>query len=63
MTSASGDFTVPHYVRFVVRDRPGIVAEVAATFAKYGIGIDALLQKPGYPRSALPFIMTLNGLQ
>jgi homoserine dehydrogenase len=58
--SVSGDFTVPHYVRFVVKDRPGIVAEVAAAFAKYDIGIDALLQKPGYPRSALPFIITLE---
>jgi homoserine dehydrogenase len=58
--SVNGDFTVPHYVRFVVNDRPGIVAEVAAVFAKYGIGIDALLQKPGYPRTDLPFIMTLE---
>jgi homoserine dehydrogenase len=58
--SVSGDFTVPHYVRFVVKDRPGIVAEVAAVFSKYEIGIDALLQKPDYPRSALPFIMTLE---
>jgi homoserine dehydrogenase len=56
----SGDFVVPHYVRFVVRDKPGIVAEVAAVFAKFGISIDALLQKPGYPHSALPFIMTLE---
>ena len=58
--SVNGDFVVPHYVRFVVRDRPGIVAEVAAVFAKFGISIDALLQKPGYPHSALPFIMTLE---
>ena len=58
--SVSGDFVVPHYVRFVVKDRPGIVAEVAAVFARIGISIDALLQKPGYPHSALPFIMTLE---
>jgi homoserine dehydrogenase len=58
--SVSGDFVVPHYVRFVVKDRPGIVAEVASVFARFGISIDALLQKPGYPHSALPFIMTLE---
>ena len=58
--SVSGDFVLPHYVRFVVKDRPGIVAEVATVFAKFGISIDALLQKPGYPHSALPFIMTLE---
>jgi homoserine dehydrogenase len=58
--SVSGDFVVPHYVRFVVKDRPGIVSEVATVFARFGISIDALLQKPGYPHSALPFIMTLE---
>jgi homoserine dehydrogenase len=56
----SGEFTVPHYLRLVVRDRPGIVAEVAAVLSRHGIGIDALLQKPGYPHTALPFIITLE---
>jgi homoserine dehydrogenase len=58
--SITGDFTVPHYLRFVVRDRPGIVAALATIFAKYGISIDALLQKPGFPHSALSFVMTLE---
>ncbi len=58
--SVSAEFTVPHYLRFVVKDRPGIVAEVSAVLSKHVISIDALLQKPGYPRSALPFIMTLE---
>ena len=58
--SVSGEFTVPHYLRLVVRDRPGIVAEVAAALSRHGIGIDALLQKPGYPHTALPFIITLE---
>jgi homoserine dehydrogenase len=58
--SVSGDFTVPHYVRFVVRDRPGIVAAIAAILAKYQISLDALLQKPGFPHSALPWVMTLE---
>jgi homoserine dehydrogenase len=56
----SGDFTVPHYLRFVVRDRPGILAEIAAVLAKYHVGIDAVLQKPGFPESALSFVMTLE---
>lgn len=56
----SSDFTVPHYLRFVVRDRPGIVAALATILAKYGISIDALLQKPGFPHSALSFVMTLE---
>ncbi len=58
--SVSGDFTVPHYLRFVVRDRPGIVAAIGAILSKYEISLDALLQKPGFPHSALPFVMTLE---
>ena len=58
--SVSAELTVPHYLRFVVRDRPGIVAEVASVLWKYRISIDALLQKPGYPHNALPFIITLE---
>lgn len=58
--SVTGDFTVPHYLRFVVRDRPGILAEIAAVLAKYRIGIDAVFQKPGFPASSLSFVMTLE---
>jgi homoserine dehydrogenase len=50
----------PHYVRFVVRDRPGILAAFAAVFARHGINVDAVLQEPGYPKSSLPFVMTLE---
>ena len=56
----SGEFTAPYYLRFVVKDRAGIIAAVATVLARYGIGIDAVLQKPDYPRTALPFIMTLE---
>jgi len=56
----SDEFTVPHYLRFVVNDRPGIIAAVASVLSRHGIGIDAVLQRPGYPHSALPFIMTLE---
>jgi len=56
----SDEFTVPHYLRFVVNDRPGIIAAVASVLSRHEIGIDAVLQRPGYPHSALPFIMTLE---
>jgi homoserine dehydrogenase len=56
----SGAFTAPYYLRFVVKDRPGIIAAVATVLSRYGIGIDAVLQRPGYPHSALPFIITLE---
>ena len=59
-SAVSGDFTVPHYIRFVVKDRPGIVAAIADVLAKHGISLDAMLQKPGYPHDRLPFVMTLE---
>jgi homoserine dehydrogenase len=58
--SVSGDFTVPHYLRFVVRDKPGIVAAIATVLAKYGLSLDAVLQKPGYPHDHLPFVITIE---
>ncbi len=57
---SSGDFTTPHYVRFVVKDRPGIIAEIAISLSKRGINIDAVLQKSGYSKTELPFVITLE---
>jgi homoserine dehydrogenase len=56
----SGEFTAPYYLRFVVKDRRGIIAAIATILSRYGIGIDAVLQRPGHPHSALPFIITLD---
>ena len=48
----------PHYLRFVVDDKPGIVSGIAGALAKVGAKIDSLLQKPGYPKHRLPFVVT-----
>lgn len=53
----------PHYLRFVVRDRPGILASIAAALAQQGINLDAVLQEPGYPKDALPFAITVEPCQ
>jgi len=58
--SVSADFTARHYLRFTVKDRPGIIASLAKIFGKCGINIDSLLQKPGYLKSSLPFVITLE---
>jgi homoserine dehydrogenase len=44
----------------VVRDRPGILAAIAAALARQGINLDAVLQEPGYPKDALPFVITVE---
>jgi homoserine dehydrogenase len=50
----------PYYLRFVVYDRPGILASIAAALAGQGINLDAVLQQPGYPKNALPFVITVE---
>jgi homoserine dehydrogenase len=56
----SADFTSRHYLRFTVRDEPGIIAALATIFSSLGINIDSVFQKPGYPASKLPFVITLE---
>ncbi|HEY4378819.1 MAG TPA: homoserine dehydrogenase [Acidobacteriaceae bacterium] len=54
----TGEFMAPHYLRFVVDDKPGIVAGIAGALAKVGANIDSLLQHPGHPKHRLPFVIT-----
>jgi homoserine dehydrogenase len=54
------DFVAPHYVRFTVFDRPGILAEVCTAFARYGINIEAVVQLPRHRKDRLPFVATLE---
>ncbi len=54
------EFELPHYIRFLVRDRPGIVAEITGALAREHINIRAIVQKPGYPANALPFVVTVE---
>jgi homoserine dehydrogenase len=56
----SPDFVSPYYVRFTVADRPGIIAALAAVFARHAINIDAILQQPGFPEGRRPFVVSLN---
>lgn len=56
----SSDFETPWYLRFFVRDQPGIVARLAEILAAHHLNIDSLLQKPGFDKAALPFVITLE---
>ncbi len=47
----SSDFETPWYLRFFVRDQPGIVARLAQIMAAHHLNIDSLLQKPGFEKS------------
>ncbi len=54
----TGEFLAPHYLRFIVRDKPGIVSAISGALTKVGANIDSILQRPGYPKDALPFVVT-----
>jgi homoserine dehydrogenase len=50
----------PHYLRLVVRDKPGIIAALANALARHDLNIDAVLQEGGWPKDALPFVVTIE---
>ena len=56
----SGDFVALHYVRFIVNDKPGILAVVTSAYARYGINIEGVLQLPKFRKDRLPFVTTLE---
>ncbi len=54
------DFVAPFYLRFVVKDRPGIIADISRSLADHAINIDAVFQAPYGDKGALPFVITLE---
>jgi len=49
-----------YYLRFFVRDQPGIIAALASILAAKNIGLDAVLQLPNEDKAALPFVITVE---
>ena len=58
--AVTNDLEMSQYVRFVVRDQPGIIAAVTGVLSRHQINVDAVLQKRGYAKSQLPFVITLE---
>lgn len=54
----SGDVHAPHYMRFVVDDKPGIISAISGALAKFKVNIDSIVQRRGYPAHRLPFVVT-----
>ena len=50
----------PYYIRFSVKDRPGILASITVALARHGINVDAVLQESGFPKDHLPFVVTVE---
>lgn len=56
----NSDYESPRYLRFWVKDQPGIIANLAAILSTHHLNIDSVLQKPGFEKTALPFVITLE---
>ncbi len=56
--SVTGEFLAPQYLRFTVDDKPGIVSAISGALSEAGANIDSLLQRPGFPKHRLPFVVT-----
>jgi len=58
--AAHAEFVSAYSLRFVVRDRPGIIADLARILADHGANIEAVFQEPWADKNALPFVVTLE---
>ena len=50
----------PYYLRFQVRDRPGIIAALSSILSAKHISLDAVLQLPSESKDNLPFVITVE---
>jgi len=50
----------PWFLRFRVKDRPGIIAALATTLAEWAVSVDAVLQLPAKDKQNLPFVITVE---
>jgi homoserine dehydrogenase len=50
----------PWYLRLTVKDRPGIVAQVAQAIARQHANIDAVCQEPDLKKERLSFVVTVE---
>ena len=58
--TVSGDVFAPHFLRLVVDDKPGIISAISGALAKFGVNIDSIVQRRGYPAHRLPFVVTVE---
>ncbi len=54
----SADVVAPHFLRLIVDDKPGIISAISGALARFGVNIDSILQRRGYPAHRLPFVVT-----
>jgi len=50
------------YLRFMVKDEPGVIAAVSETLAEAGVSIESFLQKPVENSNGVPIVLTTHAV-
>ncbi|MBX3485551.1 homoserine dehydrogenase [Phenylobacterium sp.] len=50
------------YLRFLVKDEPGVIAAVSETLAEAGVSIESFLQKPAEEAEGVPIVLTTHAV-
>jgi homoserine dehydrogenase len=49
-----------YYIRFMVVDRPGVIADIAACLRDEQVSVEAMLQRARNPDEAVPVVLTTH---
>ena len=50
----------PYYVRLMVVDRPGVIADIAAALRDEEVSMEAMIQRARDPGEAVPVVLTTH---
>jgi homoserine dehydrogenase len=50
----------PYYIRLMVVDRPGVIADVTAALRDHGISLESMLQRGRSPGEAVPVVLVTH---
>ena len=50
----------PYYIRLMVVDRPGVIADVTAALRDQGISLESMLQRGRSPGEAVPVVLVTH---
>ena len=55
-----GEHIGPYYVRLMVADRPGVIADITAAFRDENVSIESMIQRSRSTTEAVPVILNLH---
>jgi homoserine dehydrogenase len=59
-TAPMSDYVGSYYVRFMVVDQPGVIADIAAALRDHNVSMESILQQGRAPGETLPVVLTTH---